>query len=259
MITKEQLSQQLASLLERREQMEQQERPYLMALYYSKLGALECRIFNLQLECRTLQQQIELAMQKLNHGEALTQQCLDEIERQVKVALTDWQTQLVSQLQTLNNSQEYLAGLVPVNPAEAQRAKLAYRRLARLLHPDINPDQQSLFEQYWPTIQNAYREYDADMLEALLHTVDQALSATPSAETDEALIARLSELVKRHTEKLVELSHAMPFCFAELLKDDAWVAAQQAALEDEFEVVSQQWAHLTARYADIKARAIPEA
>ncbi|MDP2178614.1 hypothetical protein [Methylicorpusculum sp.] len=67
------LSQQLAALLENREQMQQQEKPYLVALYQANLGELEYRLLGLQIECRALQERIERATRTLNHGEALTQ------------------------------------------------------------------------------------------------------------------------------------------------------------------------------------------
>ncbi len=84
--------------------MEQQEQPYLMALYQSSLGELEYRLLNVQVECRSLQQRIELAMIKLNRGELLTRQHLDAIEQQAQQVLLEWQTQLAAQAQANSRS-----------------------------------------------------------------------------------------------------------------------------------------------------------
>ena len=49
------LSRQLAAILENLEQMQQKEKPYLLALYQASLGGLEYQLLNLQVECRALQ------------------------------------------------------------------------------------------------------------------------------------------------------------------------------------------------------------
>lgn len=84
----ERLSLQLAIILESLEQMQQKEKPYLLAVYQINLGELEYRLLELQVECRALQQRIELATAKLNRGEVLTQPDLDEFERQVQQLLS---------------------------------------------------------------------------------------------------------------------------------------------------------------------------
>jgi hypothetical protein len=249
------LSRQLAAILENLEQMQQKEKPYLLALYQTSLGELEYHLLNLQVECRALLRRIEMATTRLNRGEMLTLQLLDEIESQVKQDLLTWQTQINEQAQALAAGRAFLSGLVAVDANTLQRAKSAYRRLARLLHPDVSPQHQDLFDHYWLTVQDAYRDIDADLLEALLHIVEIAVSQRRE-QTDNGVetIARLNALITSHSERLIRLKTEMPFCWAEQLHDPEWLSARQALLETAIAAESERWARLVSRHAEIVAR-----
>lgn len=248
------LSRKLAAILENLEQMQQKEKPYLLALYQSSLGGLEYRLLNLQVECRALQRQIGLAMMRLNRGEMLTRQHLSEIDEQVKRDLLVWQTQLREQARALAAGRAFLSGLVVVDANVLQRAKTAYRRLARFLHPDVSPQHQDLFDHYWQTVQDAYCDIDADLLEALLHIVETAVSQhQEQADNGLETIARLNALITSHSERLIRLKTEVPFCWAEQLQDPEWLAARQATLETAIAAESECWARLVSRHAEIVA------
>ncbi|MDO8844046.1 MAG: J domain-containing protein [Methylicorpusculum sp.] len=248
------LSQQLAALLENLEQMLQQEKPYLVALYQSNLGELEYRLLGLQIECRALKERIELATRTLNQGETLTQSHLDAIEEQIKQAFLLWQVQLNEQAQALSDSFTYLNGLVPVDVAVVSRAKKAYRRLARLLHPDVSPKHQALFEHYWPSVQDAYRAIDADLLEALLHVIETTAIQDTGNEDAEATKNRLIHMIAKETERLLTLRNDPPFCWAEQLQDAHWLNERRAVLDLAIQQESERWAALTTRYVGITAQ-----
>jgi hypothetical protein len=249
------LSQQLAAILENLEQMQQKEKPYLLALYQTKLGDLEYRLLKLQIECRALQHRIELATTKLNRGESLTQHHLEEFEAQTQQALLAWQAQLKQHAEALASGLAYMQGLTAVDGNIVQRAKQAYRRLARLLHPDVNPQYQALFEHYWPSVQEAYRQVDANLLEALLQIVETAVAQSQqSKEMPEETIARLKMLVEQQSERLVTLRNQPPFCWAEQLQDEHWLAERHITLETAITLETQRWSQLISRHADIAAR-----
>lgn len=248
------LSQQLAALLENLEQMQQQEKPYLLALYQTNLGELEYRLLGLQIECRALQERIELATRALNHGEILCQRHLDAIEEQIKQAMLVWQLQLNEQAQAISDGFAYLNGLVTVDAEIVNRAKRAYRRLARLLHPDVSPQHQALFEHYWPSVQEAYRAMDADLLEALLHVVETTAAQDVGHNATEAIKNRLTGMIAKETERLAALRNSPPFCWAEQLHDEHWLNERRAQLDLAIQHESERWAVLTSRYASITAQ-----
>ena len=257
--TVDSLSQQLAAILENLEQMQQREKPYLLALYQANLGELEYKLLTMQVECRALQQRIQLAMIYLNRGECLTEQKLQAIDQQVKQDLLRWHTQLNEQAQMLSAGFAYLQDLIVVDTNIVQRVKQAYRRLSRLLHPDVSPEHQTLFEHYWSSVQNAYRSFDADLLEALLHTVETAAAQQQNSRENIAeIIARLKVMVVRQSERLVQLRNEAPFCWAEKLHNVEWLNTQQTALEIAIVKENERWAILISRHAELVTRIQPE-
>lgn len=248
------LSRQLAAILENLEHMLQKEKPYLLALYQTNLGGLEYQLLHLQVECRALRRRIDLAMIRLNRGEILTQHHLSEIEARVMRDLLAWQTQLSEQARALAAGRAYLSGLIAVDANTLQRAKSAYRRLARLLHPDVSPQHQALFNHYWQTVQEAYGGIDADLLEALLHLVETAVSQhQDQADNRVETIVRLKALIASHSERLIRLKTEVPFCLSAQLHDPEWLAARQATLATAIAAESECWAKLISRHAEIAA------
>ena len=248
----ERLSIQLAAILETIEQMVNKEKPYLLALYQARLGNLEYELLKLQVECRALQQRIELATARLNRGELLTEQHLQAIETEVTQELANWYEQLKQQEQTIKAGIVYLNSLSAIDAKTAQRAKQLYRRLARLLHPDVSPENQALFERYWQAVQDAYRQIDADLLEALLQLVESAaLQTRNNQETPDEMIIRLKALIEQQSERWTQLLNQMPFCWATQLQDENWMCERQAMLQQSIAEASQQWTLLMARHAQI--------
>jgi hypothetical protein len=249
------LSLQLAALLDNLEQMQQKEKPYLLALYQTRLGELEYHLLNLQVECRALRRRIEQAVALLNRGEILTQQILSDIEAQVKRDLLVWQTQISDQAQMLAAGKAFFSELVVIDSSTQQRAKKAYRRLVRLLHPDVSPQHRELFDHYWQTVQDAYGNIDADLLEALQHIVETAASqCSHEADNHAETISRLNTLIASHSERLITLKTEVPFCWSEQLHDSEWLSTRKTTLDVAIAAETEHWAQLVSRHAKIVAQ-----
>ena len=249
------LSLQLAALLDNLEQMQQKEKPYLLALYQTRLGELEYHLLTLQVECRALRRRIEQAVTLLNRGEILTQQILSDIETQIKQDLLVWQTQISDQAQMLAAGKAFFSELVVIDSSTQQRAKKAYRRLVRLLHPDVSPQHRELFDHYWQTVQDAYGNIDADLLEALQHIVETAASqCSHQADNHAETISRLNTLIASHSERLITLKTEVPFCWSEQLHDSEWLSTRKATLDVAIAAETEHWAQLVSRHAKIVAQ-----
>jgi hypothetical protein len=253
----DQLRPELAALIEAIEEMRTRGGPLLTARYQAALGRLELQLLELQIEVRVVGRRIECLRARINRGEPVHESDIAEIDRGIEAELADWRKRLVDHEQALVAAGQFLSRVSFADIDEARRVKAAYRRLARWLHPDASPENKDLFEKYWPAVQDAYRRIDAALIEALQHLVEHALAgrAEQSSATDEgAELDRLRALVAAHGDRLARLKAEPPHCHAELLMDDAWVAAAKAKLEQAIAVESNRLACLVIRQTELLAQ-----
>ncbi len=244
------LRRELATLLESIEQMQTHDRDLLFARYHEQLGILEYSLLCLQVEVLALKKRIDLVQRLHNRGDPIDLAALTRIEAAVEEDLQIWRGRIQAQENQIVNSRLLLGNLVAISENEARRVKSLYRKLARLLHPDVSPENVVLFERHWNTIQSAYENWDGDLLEALLHCVEgECQQSCIAAVPDE--VARLHLLLKTQTERLAQLQAEPPFCFARLLDDPAWLASQRASLEASIGAQSQRLAQLQAVFAHL--------
>lgn len=252
------LREQLASVLETIEHLLEHEKPLLLARYQVSLGGLEYELFSLQVESLTLRRRIELMQALVNRGELLGAEQLARIDTEVAHDLHDWRQRLVEQERTLQDSRALLEHVAFLSPEDGKQLKLAYRRLARLLHPDAAPENGELFAKYWPTVQLAYGGGDLALLDAMLTLVEGALAGSAkdagvTRENQQDEMTRLRQLVTTHAERLARLRQETPFCFADLLDDEDWVSARRAILKSTIEAEAARLAALVTLHAGLGA------
>lgn len=252
------LHQQLGSILETIEHLLLHDKPLLLARYQLALGEMEYQLFGLQVESQTLRRRIELMQGFLNRGEVISVGCLEMIDAQLSQELHAWRQRLLDQERALRDSHTMLESLVFVSPADVRRIKAAYRRLARLLHPDASPGNADLFEKYWSTVQLAYGNGDASLLEAILVLVESVLAkggddAGVSVASRKDEIERLLNLIATHASRLACLQQESPFCYADMLDNEEWLESRREALTLAIEAEAQRLAELVSRHAELRA------
>jgi hypothetical protein len=248
------LRHELAALLETIEEIQTKSGPLLTARYQATLGRLELQLLELQIEIQVTRRRIESLQSRINLGQPVTTACLAEINTRIELELADWRRQLETQEQAWINAREFLASVTFADASEAKRVKAAYRQLARWLHPDASPENSDLFEKYWPSVQEAYQRLDVALIEALLHLVEHAVNerSDKSPLPDNPVeLERLRALVLTHAERLARLKAEPPHCHADLLMDDAWIAARQVELEAAIAAASELLAQLVIRQAEL--------
>lgn len=247
----------LSAIIESIDELQNRVAPVLEAQYQAALGRLELQLLSLQIEVQAARRHVELLQSRLNRGEVVTTEWLTEINAQIATELAEWQQQLQKGAQTLSAAQIFLASLTTADADEIKRVKTAYRRLARYLHPDASPENSDLFERYWPTVQDAYLRFDVALIEALLHLVAHANSERSGnfpADDREIELDRLRRLIAAQAERLARLKTQAPFCYAEQLADETWVAARQAELEARIADESARLAHFVIRQSELLAQ-----
>lgn len=246
----------LAETLEAIEWMDRFERPYLLARYHASLGELEVRLLGLKVEHRAYRCRVELGQARLRRGEPLSPVALAAIERAVSSELMAWQSMEADHARVLGESRRHPGGRPPLDPLVVTRCRSAWRRLARQLHPEIRPD-EAFTDRYWSKVEDAYRETDADLLEALVPFIEREVNAAGQAISAEES-HRLSAMLDARRKRLTRMQSQAPFCWADDLEDPSWIEDKQNTLQAEIESESEALANLVLEFAGMSAGSVSQ-
>ena len=203
--------------------------PNLEATYAVRLGDLELALLKLDLETRGMKRAIELIQADLNRGETPD---LDRIESQIQGELADWTRKINEKAAHLREAAQMLATPMPAGEwADIQRL---FRRLARRLHPDVNPSLTPDEIALWHRVRDAYERRDLGELQALDLVVEEAPPAQDDVSARDLLKRRCDELTAKIHEEIrrteqVKASHGYEKLL--LVKNEEWVTARRAELD----------------------------
>ena len=119
--------------------------------------------------------------------------------------------------------------------------KKIFRNIAKVLHPDVNPDMSQEQLEIWHLFYAAYKEGNLDKLKALevVYADDIMKFQKENEEISEEDIllqtAMLKQGILELEEQIQELNGEFPFTIADQIRDDEWVEEQQTLLKKEIE------------------------
>lgn len=249
----EALRTELAVLQEAVHRLQVHEAPLLTAHYLATLGEREYKLLQLQVDVRAYSRRIELAQARRNHGLSLGPVAVAAIIDLINTELEAWRSTLAQRQQDLLLAQFTLHNLQYMPDEQVQRAKQAYRKLARRLHPDAHPENAVLFARFWSAVQAAYLAYDMDQLETLVQVIARELPDQLPEVDETALATRLQELIALQARLLADLQAQPPISYRALLDDAQWVKKRCAEIDQAIEHEAAQLAALVSRFADLCA------
>ncbi len=218
----EMLRESLLKAEEEKEYLLHQALPALEAMYLSKVGKLKLELLEVRLEVYRLKRKMKLIQSCINRQSEIVPEAIDillekEIEEQRKKLEEESKKLEVALL---------FAGLPPMTNDEALELRNLYYRLARILHPDLNPQQSESMKMLWLKVSECYREGDLNQLKLLevlaLHetTVDSSPTALEELKRrNELLSSRIILLMK----EIEHIKNNFPFTYSEKLNDASWI------------------------------------
>ena len=219
-------SRQYEEFLVRRDQLFKEAGSYLTA-YTAEFGDLMTSNFELKVECIKTKKAIGYCSKMLNSGLAIdVSQMKSEIEQEMK--------HYYLQLKEMMNDTERAKKAEDVGEFRYTRSKKIYRRLAKMLHPDINIKtlENENLKELWTRIVDAYHRSDVDALEDLEVLVRKEMKALGDEgfEIDCTDIEKRIERVERQINDIISTE---PYIYGELLQDEERKKAYREQLESE--------------------------
>lgn len=143
---------------------------------------------------------------------------------------------------------------VPEFKTRAEALRFYYRKIVKILHPDVNTDQTEEEAQLFRDAVKAFKEGDLDRLQEIYeHLMDQAaeerLQDTPDdIERLRKILRTLSERKKALEEEIEKLMSEFPYTAKEWLYDDELVAIYVEKTRELIGEYNAQYEELKKRY-----------
>ncbi len=215
-----------AELLVKRDQLFKEAGSYMTA-YTVEFGDQICENFKLKIEVIKLKKTISYIRRRMNRGIKVDPDKMQaEIEQEMKL----YDDELNDMLKDNENAKKAES----VSEFRLNRAKKIYRRLAKLIHPDINKltMKDPTLKELWMKITAAYHHSDVDELDDLEVMVRIALE-DKGQEDNTPDIPNIEERIERVERQINDIITTKPYIYKDILISKEKIEACREQLQTE--------------------------
>lgn len=217
-------------LLLERDRYRKDAKNYMM-LYIHEFGELISQVFKLKVSCIEKKKTIAFCQMYINRNEMVDMNALNAYIK------TEMQ-QYYDELKRMADDNELCREMRTIPEVEALEIKSIYRRIAKQLHPDINPltvESEELYE-LWNRVSLAYNCSDLKELRELELLVNMALGNY--GEGIEVTIPDIDQKIEDLKAEIERIVTTDPYMYKHLLESDDLIAEKKNELQKELEEYS---------------------
>ncbi|MFM8433455.1 MAG: hypothetical protein ACKOA1_11710 [Bacteroidota bacterium] len=205
--------------------------PFLNAMYMKELGELRLQLLNRQYDTFALRRKMEMVRSALTRGVPVVSEVIDRL---VEEELRGQREKLDHEVRELEKAMLMLKS-APLTDEEAAEFKSLYHRLAKMLHPDLNPEQDPTRLELWLKVVAAYKSGDLHGLRLLsvLSEEGGVVLQSKSFTVLEELLRRNNYLivaVDRLKSEIETIKNNFPYTIREVISDPEWLDAQRESI-----------------------------
>lgn len=195
--------------------------------YIHTFGDLITAVFKQKIECISLKKMLSYCLSYVNRNENID---LNNVLIKIKVEMTQYHTQLKEMIA----ENEMCKKLEKISESDALRVKQIYRRIAKKLHPDLNPqtEQHEELLELWQRNVIAYRCNNLEELEAVEVLTEQAL-ANLGQEKTLVDIPDIDEKIEEIRKEIKKIKSTDPYLYRIILNDNELIKEKKRELQDE--------------------------
>ena len=216
------------NLLLERDQV-QKEAGQIWTVYLQMFGKLISDNYEEKLECIKCKKTIAYYQAALNKGGTVD---VEAMEKYLEQEMAEYNANLHRMLK--ENEEANNAGTS--TPYEVERAKTLYRRLAKLIHPDINPetDRSEELQEIWNRAVIAYHANNVKEL-AELEVLARKVLKDLGAGDVQVEIPDIEEKIDAVREEISDIIHSEPYTLRTFVENKETADKKKAELEEELE------------------------
>ena len=199
--------------------------------YMLKLGSLEYKAYEAQCAALRLKRRIELIQARKNRQEAIN---LTVIDKTLDEEFLEYEKKLNEQVDKMNDALEHSKGDY-LSEEDNKELKKLYRKIVRVLHPDINPEVTMAQVKMLDNAINAYKNRDLKSL----RIIDEMVGDHKLPEKHQDALTQLKEEKKRLNRMVTSIQESInkikseyPYCVKDILEDEKKVEQKKAELEE---------------------------
>ena len=186
----------------------------IWTVYLQTFGRLITENYEEKLECVKCKKTIAYCQNALNRGGAVDPKAMQEyLDRE----MAGYNDNLKKMIEDSRRADE--AGLS--SAYEVRRAKELYRRLAKLIHPDLNPatDKSEELQELWQRILSAYGKNSVKELTELEVLVRKVLKESGVGST-KVEIPDIADKIEEIKKEIEEIRRTEPYSLKYLVEDE---------------------------------------
>ena len=202
--------------------------------YMLKLGSIEYKAYEAQCAALRLKRKIDLIQAKKNRQEKII---ISAIEETLDEEFAEYQKQLDEQIDKVNAAIKRSKAEV-LSDEENKELKKLYRKIAKALHPDINPDVSEAQVQLFDNAVSAYKSGDL----GTLRIISEMVGNNPLPEQHKDAMTQLVEererlegLLESIRESIENIKTEYPYTMKDILEDTKKTEQKKQELESVIE------------------------
>ncbi len=227
-IKKEERLAEYEELLIKRDILKKDAGSYLTA-YICEFGQLITAVFEVKIECIKKKKSIAFCRNAINRGE---KPHAAELYAFIEENMKDY----YKQLEKMVEDNELCLKSKTFSEATVNECKKYFRRIAKLIHPDINPSasEDKKMMELWQRTVEAHNHNDLKTLEELVVLVESAVQ-DGQVNTHDIIIPDIDEKIAQLKIEIEEILNTTPYTYGELLSDFEKIEQLKTELQLELE------------------------
>lgn len=215
-------------LLLRRDSLKKDAQSYFVG-YMREFGPLLVKVYQKEIDCIQIKKTITFCQMQVNAGKKID---LQQMQQFLKTVMEEYH----KNLQELMEDSESCKHAEKISPVEQRKSKLLYRKIAKLIHPDLNPhiEEDPQLMDLWNKAVEAYRWSDAEELEKILVLIEDAFAKRNGQQHFDP-IPQLTKKINMLEQEIKDILSTDPYQYKFLLENADAMQAEKEELENQYQ------------------------